>query len=321
MKVALFDDLSGGSYKTTKELVKYLEAHPDYEIEKSMYWDPAMTERTDISILEWAANNALQCSNWAWKGVKYDWSKKQLIVRPMDIEVYAGQYRGIHWDKLTDLVYTAKHIWGYMNRDIDFEKKFPNLKIHHIPLSVDMKEWTYKDRRAGKKIAVIGKMWSAKSPAMIFQFLDLLMNVSKDRTWEVHILGDWDKGTWYWMQTYRDNIIKALGLEKNVFLYDRVESVDEWLEDKNFLISFSKKDSFSLIIAEAMAKGIKAFPHNFWGAKDIYEKYVWSSIVELCYRILNEPYTSEEYRKFIDEKYSNRVIMAKWQEVLKKGGE
>ena len=311
-KLYLCDDL--GQKKTTKELIKYVQK--SYEFKYSMYWDPAMTDWSDIGVIEWAANNAIQCSKWAWKGVNYDWSNKQLICRAMDIEVYAGQYRSIQWNHITDLVYTAKHIWEFMNRDINFKEKYPNLRTWHIPLSVDMNELTYAERKPGYKIAVIGKMWAAKSPEMIFQFLDMLMNVSKSREWEVHILGGWEQGTWGWMRTYRDNIIKALGMEKNVFLYDRVPDVNTWLEDKNYLISFSQKDAFSLIIAEAMAKGIKAFPHNFWGAKDIYGKYVWSSMVDLAYRILHEPYISSEYRQFIQDNYSNEVIMNKWQKVF-----
>lgn len=307
-KIYLCDDL--GNTKTTKELIKHLKSKYDYKY--SMYWDPAMTDWSDIGIVEWGANNAIQCSKWEWKGIKYDWKDKRIIVRIMDIEAYAGQYKAINWNHVTDLVYTAKHIFEMVDKEMNFKDNYPHLRIWHIPLSVDMNEWTYANRSNGLNIAVVGKMWAAKSPEMIFQMASMLPS-----NFKIHILGGWESGTWGWMQTYRDNIIKSLGLENNINLItEKVQDLNSWYDKTNYLVTFSQKDSFSLPVAEAMAKGIKSLPHNFWGAKNIWGKYVWSSLPELVKRITEESYNSQEYHNYVKDNYSNEVIMKKWEDVI-----
>ena len=254
-KVVIFDDLGRG-WATTQVLYDWL-CSLNYEVKRSVYFDPELVEWADVVICEWAANNAIQLSKWEWKGKKYNWKNKKIVVRPVDIEVYANQYRYVNWSNVTHLVYMAKHIWEFMDYEFDFSG-FPHLKIRHIPLTIDLNKWKfdYRDGK-GKDIAVIGKMWHAKSPEMIPQFLHLLIERTGDRGWKVHLRGDMLKGVHSWQPRYMYHIVRELGLEDNFIFYtDRVRSIDEWLEDKNFLITFEQKAAFSLTVAEAMAKGI-----------------------------------------------------------------
>ena len=111
--------------------------------------------------------------------------------------------------------------------------------------------------------------------------------------------------------------MKELKLEDNIILSEeKVDSVDQWLENKNYLVTFSMKDAFSIPVAEAMAKGIKALPHNFLGAKDIWEEHVWSTFDELKKMMFDEDYNSEEYREYVTSRYDNTVIMPKWEKLF-----
>jgi len=314
MKLYICDSVNG---KTTKEIVKWFTDR-GHDVVYEMNYDPRNVDWADTTLCEWADNNAVQMDKWFWddwalgaKG-KYNWKKKNLVLRPMDIEIYTGYYRGLNWKHWNHLVYVSKQTYNHMKIDANFPK---TLKIHHIPLSVDMNEWTFKKRGKGRNIGYIGNVWEAKNFPMIVQVMDLLRRKSK-KPWRLYWLGRWDySGTYDWMTYYRDNIVNELGID--LIHTEYADSVDEWMEQIDYLVTVSLKDAFSIIVAEAMAKGIKAFPHNFAGAKDIWGKYVWSSLSELVDRILHEEYDSFEYRDFIINNYSNEKIMPKWERVLK----
>jgi len=308
MKLLITDHL--GQHKTTKELEKWFR-NKGHEVKWSMYYDPKLMTWCDIALFEW-------CEGMVNLAIKDGWCKKKpVFCRAMDIEIWARQYNGIDLGQLKGLAYTSRALFSVMNEDLHFREKWPDLNIIHIPLSIDLKEWTFKERKPGRRVAIIGHMWGSKGAVMIPQFVDQLIKKTKDDSWQFYLQGHWRHDVWRWYFHYFKHIIRELKLEKNIFINEkRVPSIDEFLEDKNYLITFSMKDAFSLIVAEAMAKGIKALPHNFIGAKDIWKKYVWSSFDELFYRLLEEEYNSKEYRSFVERNYSNKVIMPKWEKFL-----
>ena len=272
-----------------------------------MYYEPEMMEWCDVALYAWT-EGMLQLA------LKDNWGKKRKIVTyAMDIEIWSGQPVDTDWSQVDTLAYCSQFMYELM------KERFPvkDVKSAHIPLSVEMGEWDYKEREPGNKIAVLGHMWNAKAPEMIPQFVKRLVDVSGKQDWEVYVQGEWRHDTWEWLFYYFNNIVKDLGLEHNIFLNEeRISSTNEWLEDKNYFVHFGLKDAFSIAIAESMAKGIKAFPHNFPGSKDIWGKYTWNTIDELVDRILTEDYKSEEYRSYVGSKYSNEQIMPLWEKTL-----
>lgn len=313
MKLYIADSVHG---KTTKEIIKWFTAH-GHDVRMDMGYDPRNVDWADSTLCEWADNNAVQMDKWFWddwdKGGKgdYDWTGKNLVLRPMDIEVYTGYYRSLHWNHWDNLVYVSKQIFDHMNIDAKFPE---SLKITHIPLSVDMNEWTFKERKPGRSIGYIGNIWESKNFPMIVQVVDMLQRRT-GKKWKLKWLGRWDySGTYEWATYYRDNILKSLNIDMEHTEF--ADSVDEWMEGIDYLVTTSLKDAFSLIVGEAMAKGIKSFPHNFAGSDEIWGKYAWSSMDDLVDRIINEDYNSSEYRKFVEDNYSNERIMPLWEKVL-----
>jgi glycosyltransferase involved in cell wall biosynthesis len=104
---------------------------------------------------------------------------------------------------------------------------------------------------------------------------------------------------------------KGMGLENSIVFDGWQDDMNKWLEDKNYVISTSVLESQHLSIMEAMAKGIKPIIHNFVGAKQVYEKkYVWSTIGQAVNMVVSEDYCSEDYRWFVNDRYSFDKQMA-----------
>jgi len=314
MKLYIIDHL--GSHKTTRQIEKWF-TDKGHEVRWDMYYDPPIMEWCDVAFFAWAEGMMQLALRDEYLEKKQDWSSKNIVVQGMDIEVWSGQPAGTEWKKIDNVVYCSKFIGDLLLERFPIKTDNPELPIHHIPLSVDMNEWAFKERSPGRNIGVIGHMWNAKGAQLIPQFMRKLIDKSGHDDWRMDIQGYWKHDTWEWYFYYFNHMIKELGLTNNVFLNETpVDSIDQWLEDKNYLVTFSMKDAFSIIVGEAMAKGIKAFPHNFPGSKDIWGKYVWTSVDEVVDRVLNEDYNSQEYRDYVASNYSNEIIMPKWEAVF-----
>lgn len=305
MKLYISDHL--GSHKTTIQLERWFSSH-GHEVQWDMYYEPKKAEWCDVMMFEWL-------EGMVELALKDGWGKrKPVFCRAMDIEIWANNANGADLTDLRGLAYTSKYMFEILKESHDLTK-YPALKTAHIPLSVDMNDWTYKKRQPGYNVAVIGHMWDSKGPNLIPQFVKELVQ-STNKNWKFYIQGYWRHDVWRWYLEYFKHIVKELRLEDNIIINeDKVPDMDLWLEDKNYLITFSHKDAFSLIVAEAMAKGIKALPHNFPGSRDIWGDYIWSSFDELYSKMMS-PYNSEEYYQFVKEHYSNDVVMKLWEDFL-----
>lgn len=304
MKILITDHL--GSHRTTQQIEKWF-TQKGHEVTWSMYYEPEMMAEADVTLFAWT-EGMLQLA------LKDGWGKKKKIVTyAMDIEIWSGQPVDTDWSQVDTLVYCSKFMFDLMKERYPIGK----VKTAHIPLSVEMGDWEFKEHKPGNKIAVLGHMWNAKGPDMIPMFARELIDKSGRDDWEIHVQGEWRHDVWEWLYYYVKNQIKDLGLEKNVFINEEhIPQINPWLDEFDYFVHFGQKDAFSIGIAEAMAKGIKTFPHNFPGAKDIWGDYVWKTIPELVNRILTEPYESKKYRDHIENTYSNERIMPLWEKIL-----
>jgi hypothetical protein len=308
-------------HKTTKHWFEYLKAN--HEVVTDMYFNPVYAEWADIIYIEWCETSAQQASEgegdfegvYDHEGVRgerekqysghFSWKGKPMFIRPIDIDVYYGHFRGIKWENVTALLYIAKHIGELLNRNFTYP---PNLKQYHVPLSVKLDDWKFRERDGtGKQIAWINHNWSGKGLPLMLQAFDKLIRFTNDKTWHLHIVSNGQSNE-YWFFEYCLQWIKSRGLEANVTWHDAVPNVDEFLDDKDYLISSSYKEAFALILAEAMAKGIKALTHNWWGAEDIWPKeMVWETVDEFPIKMMQN-YDSNVYRKLAEQYSSDKEI-------------
>lgn len=308
MKLYIGDHL--GQHKTTYEIEKWF-TNKGHEVQWDMYYEPKKAQWADVIFFEWCEGMMALCLKDGWG------AKKPVYARAMDIEIWAGQAAREDLTGLRGLAYTSKALFDVMKHDDEWYNKFPTLPTYHIPLSIDMSAWNYKKRNRGHNIGILGHMWDAKGPNLLPHFAKYLIDKTGDTSWKFYVQGNWRHDVWKWYLYYFNHIVKEMGLKNNIIVNEaRVDTINDWYEDKDYLVTFSMKDAFSIPVAEAMAKGIKALPHNFLGAKDIWGKYVWSTFDELYTMIVEDPYNSEEYRTYVQSKYSNEVIMPKWEELF-----
>ena len=122
----------------------------------------------------------------------------------------------------------------------------------------------------------------------------------------------------YSAQFIDDTFVEGDLSTAKVVIENWVSDIDKWLEDKNYLISTSISESFSYIIAEAMAKGIKPIIYDSLGVSEIWDASLsFRTIGEAVEMIQhNSPYDSKSYRKLIKNRYALKYQIKKIREIL-----
>lgn len=299
-KITLFDHV----HKFTGDLIQHWQ-NSGYEFKQDRYFDPRMTLWADTSFFEFCDNSLMRASHaddslWADCPQPHD---KNIICRLHDLDAWAGNYNGVVWEWVNHLVFVCDHI-----RDMVLKNgQFPaSLNIHTIPHGINLDKFTYTEHGKGNKIAWIGNLCHHKCLELALQVL--LDNPSH----ELHVVGD-SLRTWerFYVETFvaRNNL--------HFHFYEHGIDINEFLEDKDYLLLTSFKEAFSFVTGEAMAKGIKPIIHHFPGAEKIWpEKYLWNSISEVKRMLTEYEYNSREYRDFIEATYPLDKMLKAYDQII-----
>ncbi len=227
--------------------------------------------------------------------------QKVVVCRIHKYEALVGLLSKIEWNMVDKAMFVADHI-----RKIAYET-CPSIardtECIVINNGVNLQKFTYRTREHGYNIAVVGHINNKKNPSMWIEILNRLVTLNPQ--YKLKIVGD---GQEILYKYYFDNIIPKLGLEKNIEFFSKTDDIPGWFEreDINYLLTTSVCESFGYVIAEAMAMGYKPLIHNFPHSEDIWpHNCIFSSIDELI-EILNKDYNSQEYREFVESRYSLR---------------
>jgi glycosyltransferase involved in cell wall biosynthesis len=173
----------------------------------------------------------------------------------------------------------------------NFETMF-HVKPYVIYNGVSVDEWSFKERSHGNKISMIGYITPKKGHLLGLQILESL-----SRDYELHILGAVQDACLFY---YMSEFIKTNKL--NVKFYNRLphNQVNEWLDDKDYILSCSYSEGNPNNVIEAMAKGIKPIVHNWPGAENQFNHCIFNSIQDAC-NMINpmSQYNSELYRQIV----------------------
>lgn len=305
MKIALFDP---NLYKFTGDMVDWWRAH-GHEVKTDRYYDPDLVLWADLIWFDTCDNNiksamnpgeAIMASKFnhqipiPWDMHEMDLTGKKIICRPIDIEVWQGHHADYKvWDLVDDCIFIAPHIRDMMMADD--RPKASTMRVHTIPCGVNLDRWTFKERSPGFDIAVVSEIWVSKGIDYVLQIALRLKEI--DERYKIHWLGKWHD--YLWEEAYARDFIQRLGL--NIEFTEYVESVNDWLEDKHYLLHASHKEAFSYATAEAMAKGIKPVLHTFYGAGAIWPGITWDSTEEAVARITGDSYDSQSYRRYLQD--------------------
>lgn len=324
MKIAVFDPYLR---KFTGDMEKWWLAQ-GHEVKMDRYYDPELVMWADVVWFDTADNNIKSATNpsealiddWKKEGKDVPWDMhemdltgKKIIVRPIDIEVWYGHHLGVKWDVVTHCIFVARHI-----KDVMLSDPLPlakDLKMDVVPCAVDLDRYTFKTRTHGEKVGIVSEKWTSKGTDLILQTALLVKRMGVKRTY--HWLGKWSDYSWemaYFMDFIR---FHELDFEFTEWI-EGDNAVNDFLEDKNYLLHASHKEAFSYATAEAMAKGIKPVVHRFYGADDLWPGMTWDSVEQAADMLTGTEYDSEKYRQYlIDHGYTVPQMMEKIMEAIK----
>lgn len=315
MRIALFDPYTP---KFTGDIVDAWRAM-GHEVRVDRYYDPKLVEWADVIFFDTCDNNLKSAmypdksdpTQEGWDLHDMDLTGKKIMVRIIDIEVWVGHNMNVDWSLVTDIVYIAPHIMDLVRNSPNWKPEYES-KTHFIPCGVNLDKFTFAEREPGFNIGVVSEIWESKGADLFLQVMLKLKKVAGDK-YNLKWVGKMQCYQWDWW--YIQDFIKRNELK--VEFIEHVESIDAFLEDKNYLLHCSLKEGFSYATAEAMAKGIKPVTHHFYGAEHLWPEMTWSSVDEAVEMILNADYSSSSYRQYlIDKGYTVDGMMGRITEVI-----
>jgi len=248
----------------------------------------------DIVWLEWANELAVEITN------KLEKMGKKIVCRLHSYEALTNAFLGkIDWRKIDALILVAEHMKEVIATY--HPKVYEQIKDRTVVVynGLDLNKFKFKPREKGYNIAVVAHINYKKDPAMWLQVMGQLVKI--DPRYNLSIAGDFQDLRYHF---YFTHLLKETGLEKNVVFQGYVKNIEEFLEDKNFVLSTSVHESFGYNIAEAMACGIKPLVHNFCGSESLWPKDLIFNFIDEIPTLVSSEYNSEAYRRFVENRYS-----------------
>ena len=299
-RIVLFDAVR----KFTDDLLAHWRAD-GHEIIIDRYLDPGKIVWSDTTFFEFcdlSVQRGSDPNDSFYKEYPYS-TDKNIIVRAHDIDLWVGHYRSVNWKWVNHLVFVGPYMKEHFLPNMGLTD---NIKVHLIPHGINTDKFTYRERSVGNKIAWIGNINHAKNLELALQVL------AENPGYELHVVGS---GLGSWEAAYVEEFLKR-NPHLKFFHQDRVDNINQFLEDKDFILLTSSKEAFSFAIGEGMAKGIKPLIHGFAGAELVWpEEYIWNKVSDVKL-MLEGPYNSKKYRQYIEDRYPLKKMLDAYDEII-----
>ncbi|OPJ58350.1 glycosyltransferase [Clostridium oryzae] len=268
---------------TEKYEIKKIVVKEYRQIDEGMNW-------ADICWFEW-------CDDLVAYGSKVDLAKaKKIICRLHSYEAFTDYISNVNWRNVDNLIVICKHIKDFIVENFNIDEEM----ISVIPNGIDETKWRFEKKTKGFNIAYVGYINYKKGPMLLLHTFKAIYD--KDSRYKLYIAGAFQDSR---DVLYYNQMIRELGLQNNIIYEGWQKDLDNWLEDKAYILCTSVLESQNLSVMQAMCKGIKPIVHNFVGAKNVYDKkYIWNTIDDAVSMIEAEDYISDEYRKYVVDNYS-----------------
>ncbi len=260
------------------------------------HFTPEFAKGAKIIWVEWANQKAIDVADFQTDARK--------ILRLHAYEAFGDliKKRELNLRKFDTVIFIDDYIKEYVENNF-YDGKLENAIV--IPNGVDLNKFTLKeDRKPNNKIAYSGYLTRKKGIGELILLAQSLPN------YEFHLAGRYQE----------DDIADWMNKKKpdNVFVHEwkYEEAMNEFYQDKTYILNTSLRESQGMTMMEGMACGLKPLVRNWIGAEEIYGKdAVWDSYQKLFW-LLTEPYEPESYRQFIKENYSIDLIYPKIEELF-----
>ncbi|MFQ5687000.1 MAG: glycosyltransferase [Candidatus Scalindua sp.] len=155
--------------------------------------------------------------------------------------------------------------------------------------------WRYKERKHGKKIAMVGYINQKKNLPLAIQILSKL-----PKDYELHLAGEIQC---YATMDYLSELSRSL--KRTIVYHGHQDNINLWLDaiDANYVLNTAISEGNPNNIIEGMAKGIKPIVHCWAGAYEQFGEYVYRTIDDAVEMIVNGEYCSKEYREIVERKF------------------
>lgn len=254
----------------------YLSVFPNSEVVKI----PSVG--ADVHLFMW-------CDISSWDFINKTSKQSKYIMFMRRYEFFTGLWMKVDWSKIDHLIFVNDFFANAVKNTLN--SAMPKYSV--IYNSVDTGKWTYKERTHGKKIAWVGFVNQKKNLPLAIQIMRELPDA-----YELHIAGGvQDNATMFYMK----NISQILSIIYHGHISH--ERMDNWLEDKNYILNTAISEGCPNHVIEAMAKGIKPLVHNWPGSKEQFGDYVFDTVAEAKDAILKDEYISSEYLGTIHNKF------------------
>jgi glycosyltransferase involved in cell wall biosynthesis len=291
MKIQVFDSWR----KFMGPVVEHWRAD-GHEVGWGMHWGPELVENADVAYFYPVDNNLKQASRRQEKP-----PHTRIVAEAVDIDIYAGHPGGVNWDYVDALVVMAPHMLRLLRRK--FGKKIPpDLPVHVVPGGVDLEHFTLRKHPRGYNVAWVGRLWIAKNVFGALQIFHQLIKTDPVHPWRLFLRGE--KYDPPWWQNHVEAYLEACPeLAERVTFTPRAKDMNEWLNDKDFLLQTSFKEAFSYICGESAAKGIRPVIQMTNGARDIWgDQWVFDTHDEAV-KMLLEDYDPHKVREVVALRY------------------
>lgn len=286
MKIAFYSSDSGNHRFITPIIEKLTLRGYTCQLYNNWHID----NEADILWFDFADQNLISASKENADFLK----TKKVIARLHAVEYYMNFHKAIDWSCVGDLIFVSDHLRRMCNGDGELP-----VRQHVIHNGLDLPNLGYQKHDNGLVIGYAGNIVPAKGVVEIYHFLRELRRYGDYKLKMVGLdrIGGRDR-------EYIDYIRKDLPVEQS----SEVSDINEWLDGIDYLWQPSHAESFSLIVGEAMAKGIKPIINDFFGSRELWpEENIYNDFTSF-HDIIKSPYDSNKYREFVKRYDLDKVI-------------
>lgn len=267
-----------------------------HEVKVNANWDPENIEWADIAYFYPVENNLKVASRKQKKP-----ANTKIIAEAVDIDIYSNHLGAVNWDYVDELIFMAEH-----TKQIAAEKGHlpSDVPIHVVPGGVDLNKWTLrKSPERGHNIAWIGRLWIGKNVFGALQIFHRLIRSDPNPDWKLFLRGENYHPLW-WRKHVEAYLEANPNLAARVEFVPRVASINDWLEDKDYLLQVSFKEALGYCVVESAAKGIKPIIQMTNGALATWpSSWIFQTHEEAVQMFLSDHYEPETYRAYIADQY------------------
>lgn len=172
---------------------------------------------------------------------------KTLICRLHSYEAFTFYIKKVYWQAVDQVIFDGEHMREYV---LDQVKSLKKEKTAVVPNGIKLDEYTFQQRQKGFHIAYVGYINYKKGPMLLLQAFKAL--IDKDSRYKLFIAGTFQDARY---QLYFKQMIDELRLTDSVQFDGWQDDMNQYLEDKHYLICTSLLESQHM---SAMERWLKA---------------------------------------------------------------